>query len=230
MALVNEQRAVRGRRLAPVRHGWQRFCFVGVLSIATIGVGRAGTSIDAPVHNVGDSCTWRVRVSPRDTCTTGINDGAKYTQTVTAVTETGYTAEFAGPREGARFTRAYGKDLAFNVKVKGSHESVRSDVLNFPIEDGKSWATTLFSGNVVTTLNCKAGRIKRSRVAGEELEVVPISCKGTWKNLQSGNSDSAMYEYWYSPVRRNLARWTVFTYFMGKTCADIEYVLESASR
>jgi hypothetical protein len=213
-----------------VPHRWKRFCFIGVLSIAATEVGTAANSIDAPLHNVGDSWTWRVRVSPRDTCTQGINDGAKYTQTITAVTESGYTAEFTGPREGARFTRSYGKDLAFDVKVKGRNESVRSDVLNVPIEDGKSWATTLVSGNVVTTLNCKAGRIKRITVAAEELEVAPISCKGTWKNLQSGNSDSAVYEYWYSPARRNLARWTVFTYFMGKTCADIEYVLESASR
>jgi hypothetical protein len=194
--------------------------------VAASGVVQAADAIEAPLHKVGDRWVWSVRVSLHDQCTNGINADAKLTQTVTAVNESGYTAEFTGPREGARFTRSYGKDLAFSVK-NGS-DILRSDVLNFPIQEGKSWDTTLRSGTVLTNLKCQAEANERLKVGQQELEVSPIVCKGTWNNLQSGNSDQAIYKYWYSPEQRNLVRWTVFTYaYRGtKTCADVEYQLE----
>lgn len=185
-------------------------------------------AIGAPVHAVGDRWVWSVRVSPRDQCTNGIPAGARLIESVTAVTSAGYTAEVTGPREGTKYNRSYGKDLAFKVNVAG--ESVRSDVLNFPIQPGKSWDTTLFGGNVLTILRCQAEAPERLKIGEQDLDVAPITCKGTWKNLQSGNSDQATYKYWYSPDRRNVARRTVFTYMQGGTCADVEYLLESAGR
>ncbi len=184
-------------------------------------------AIGAPVHAVGDQWVWRVRVSPRDRCTNGIAADARLVETVTAVTSAGYVAEVNGPREGTKSSRSYGKDLAFRVTVGG--ESFRSDVLNFPIQPGKSWDTTLFGGNVHTVLNCSAEATERLRIGDRDLEVAPITCKGTWKNLQSGNGDQAIYKYWYSPERRNVARRTVFTYMQGATCADVEYLLEAAT-
>ncbi|HMW16982.1 MAG TPA: hypothetical protein PKN13_08575 [Accumulibacter sp.] len=198
------------------------------LLLATSCFVYAADAIDAPLHKVGDSWVWGVRVNPRDTCTNGINTGAKQSQTVTEVTESGYKAEITGPREGAKFNLSYGKDLAFNVK-DGS-EILRSDVFNFPIQEGRSWDTTLRSGNVLTNLTCKAGGNERLKVGQQEFDVSPIVCEGRWKNQQTGNSDQATYKYWYSPEVRNMVRWTVFTYFRGTTCADLEYQIELSSR
>lgn len=181
-------------------------------------------AIGAPLLAVGDRWVWRARVSAADSCTVGFPADAKLVQAVTAVTGSGYTAEVTGPREGTKSNRSLGKDLAFKVTVGG--ESFRSDVLNFPIQPGKSWETTLLTGTVHTKLSCQAEAFERFKRGGHDLEVAPIVCKGTWKNLQSGNGDQAIYKYWYSPERRNLVRSTVFTYSGGRTCADIEYLLE----
>ena len=189
---------------------------------------NAADAIDAPVHKVGDSWVWSWRVNPRDSCTTGINPGAKMTQTVTEATASGYKAEFTGPREGAKFNRNYGKDLAYNVTNSG--EIFRSDVFQFPSDCGKSWDTTLRGGVVLTNLKCKAGASEKLKVGQEELDVSPIICEGRWKNLTYGNSDQATYKYWYSPEKRNMVKETVFTWYQGKVCADHEYVLESSGR
>lgn len=133
-----------------------------------------------------------------------------------------------GPREGTKCKRSCDKDLAYKVNVAG--ESVRSDVLNFPIEPGKSRDTTLFDGRVLTLPNCRAEAPERLRMGDRDLEVAPIACTGTWKNLQSGSSDQAVHKYWYAPELRDVARRTVLTCLQGGTCADVEYVLDSAGR
>ena len=102
--------------------------------------------------------------------------------------------------------------------------------MNFPIQEGKSWDTTLFGGGILTNLKCKAGVNEKLKVGQQELDVSPIVCEGKWKNLQGGNSDQATYKYWYSPEQRNLVRWTVLTYYQGSTCANHEYQLESSKR
>src|SRR5574337_768306 len=93
-------------------------------------------AMGAPLFAVGDRWVWSARVSGADSCTVGISRDAKRVDTVTAVTGSGYTVEVIGPLEGQKYKRSLGKDLASKVTVNG--ESFRSDVLNFPIQPGKS--------------------------------------------------------------------------------------------
>lgn len=198
----------------------------GTAATAAAAASPAATAaLEAPLHEVGDSWTWSVRVSPQDRCTSGMPAGAKLTHTVVGATSAGYVVEVVGPRDGARSLRAVGRNQTFTVHT--GRELARTDVLGFPIREGKSWATTLAAGEVVTTLKCEAAGLQRMKLGSHELDAAAVNCRGNWNNLRSGNSDQATYKYWYSPQLRNVARWTVFTYAQGATCADIEYELES---
>ena len=147
---------------------------------------------------------------------------------MTKVGDVGHVREVVGPRPGVRFNRTYGKDMTFQVRVQG--EMVRSNPINFPLRPGNTWETTLAGGDVVTTLKCKQEAPERLKVGNEELDVIPFVCNGRWLNIKSGNTNTATYKYWYSPVVGANARQTVLTYASQGVCADIEYRLENYSR
>jgi len=182
-------------------------------------------SIDPPVYQVGDSWTWDVTVNPRDKCTDGISTGAQEIHVVTATTDQGYIVDVAGPQAGSRTERIYQKDLSYETSL--NDKSVKTKLVTFPLGAGGPWDTTLVnkSSGVVTTLTCESGRAELVKVGMQEFDTTPITCKGKWQNLSSGNNDTATYKYWYSSAVGNFVRRTVFTYFRGGACADIEYRL-----
>lgn len=181
--------------------------------------------LEPPKYKIGDSWTWAVTVNPRDACTTNVLAGAKATQVVDAMTDTGYSVAVSGPGTGVNFKRTYSKDLTFSGSAGGV--PVKSNLLNFPLKAGNTWDTSIGNGNVLQTLSCKSAEFESLKVGGEELQVMPIVCTGRWKNLSSNNTDRSTFKYWYSPKVGNFARQTVFTYFQGGTCVDVDWRLES---
>jgi hypothetical protein len=200
---------------------------VGAVALSIVSAARAQTpdAIEAPVHKVGDTWTWVAKMGGSDRCTDAFGNGARTSQTVTEVASSGYVAEVLGPSAGATARRTYALDLSSAIQVQG--ETYKTDVLNFPIRPGNKWDTKLLNGNVFTTLSCEAGAFERIDAAKQIVMAAPITCKGKWKNLQSGNGDSATYRYWYSPDVGNLVRRSVFTYLRGATCSEFEFNLES---
>jgi hypothetical protein len=183
--------------------------------------------VAAPTLSVGDRWEWVVKVGPRDSCTEGVPPNARQSESVTAVSDTGYETEISS--WSGKFNRKYARDMSYDVTVKG--EKIHVNPINFPIGPGSSFDSTIASGSVVTSLSCKQdGSQELMKVGAEELEVIPIVCKGRWHNRQSGNSDGATYKYWYSPVAGTAVRRTVFTYFQGRTCADLEVRLENYNK
>lgn len=200
--------------------------FAGLTCFPLLSLAQDRT--EPPVLAVGDRWQWTAKVNPRDSCTDFIPAGAKVSETVTEVSESGYRVDVTGPGAQTRFFRTYAKDMSFSVRVKG--ELIRSNPINFPLVPGNKWETTLGGGNVVTTLACEQETPTKMKVADEDLAVIPITCKGRWLNTTSNNSDIATYKYWYSPVVGAAVKRTVFTYFRGNICADQEYLLESYGR
>ena len=212
-----------------------RRSFIGLAAtfgIFAIANAQEAPAINSPIRTVGDVWEWSVKVSSRDQCTDGIPAGARVTEIVTAVTPTGHEVEITGPRAATKFSRTYGADMSYQSPA--TPEKFRSLSVQFPLKVGNKWETTFAgsgSGNmVVTTLSCEQGVVERMKVSSAELDVFPITCKGRWKNLSSGNTNTATYRYWYSPIVGNVVKTTVFTYFARGTCADVEYSLESYKR
>jgi hypothetical protein len=121
--------------------------------------------------------------------------------------------------------RVYQKDLSYDSLM--NDKPVKTKLVSFPLGASSPWDTTIFnsSSNVVQTLTCEGGPGERIKLGTQEFDTTPITCKGKWKNLSSGNSDTSTFKYWYSAAVGNFVRRTVFTYSRGNACSDIEYRL-----
>lgn len=204
-----------------------------ILAVAVVAPAVAQTrpAIEAPVYKVGDTWVWGVQVNNRDTCTSGIGNGAKETQVVKTVTDAGYVTEFSGPRQETKFERIYDKSMSFEGSVNGN--AVKSALVSFPLTAEKAWETTLVGGStaiVVTTLKCQSEAPERMKFGAEDVDVVPITCKGNWKNLSFNTGDTATYKQWYAPAVGNFIRRTVFTYYNGRVCVDVDSRLETYTK
>lgn len=195
-----------------------------LLGLALSAAAQPATDVAPPVYKPGDTWTWAAVVSPRDTCS-AVTTGAKLVQTIESVAPDGFTSDISGPQAGVTTKRVHNKDLSYESKAGES--SIKSQILNFPLTAGKAWDTSIGSGNVVQTLSCKSSAVETLAVGGEQYQVVPIVCNGRWKNLSTGSSDQSILKFWYSPKVANFVKQTIFTYFRGGTCVDVEYRLES---
>jgi hypothetical protein len=185
-------------------------------------------SVAGPSPAVGDRWTWNVEVSPRDDCSDAIPKGAQEIETVIRVNDDSYVTETVSPFATTKYSRTYAKDGSYKANLDG--KEIRPNPVAFPLRPGNKWETTLVSARVVTSLECEAEKPERMTAGSENLEVIPVTCNGSWKNRQFNNGDVATYKYWYSPVVGASVRRTVWTRYRGKTCADIEYRLESFAR
>lgn len=186
------------------------------------------SSVSAPTLDLGDRWTWDVIVKPEDNCTTGIPSGAQEVETITRVGAEGHNSRIVGPQPDSQYSRSYAKDGSYRAVLDG--KEVRSTPVAFPLRPGNTWETT-FVGNVaVQSLQCKVEASERIKVGDQLLDVFPITCEGRWRNRQYGNSDKAVYKYWYSPSVGASVRRTVLTWYNGRHCADIEYRLASYVR
>jgi hypothetical protein len=176
----------------------------------------------------GDRWTWNVddRSDTMRGCSPGYPKGAQEIETVTAIGGDTYVTEIVGPGPGSRLERWNFRDGSYRAVLEG--KEIRSSPILFPLAAGKTWETTLV-GAAVTALTCRAGAIETLKLAKGTHDVVPVACKGQWKNTRSGNSGDAEYKYWFSPAVGRSVRRTVSTWSSGSYCADIEYVLESYS-
>lgn len=162
-------------------------------------------------------------------CSPGYPKGAREIETVKRVDEIGYETQIEGPMPDWIYTRKYLNEGTYHARA--GDEQVLAGPMRFPLRPGNSWDATLASSRVVTKLKCEAKKPERMAFGKEEVEVIPIVCEGRWRNLQSGNGNTAEYKYWYSPVVGRNVRQTGFTYgSRGGRCFDAEWNLESYAR
>lgn len=188
-------------------------------------------SSSALVLRIGDRWVWSVedKTSPRmieKGCSSGFPKGAQEIETVTGITDQGYVTEVLGPMPGWRDSRTYMKDGSYRAVSDG--KEIRAGAIRFPVSPGRSWDAVLGGERVVTTLKCEAKSAERMSIGNEDLEVIPVVCEGRWRS--GGNSDTAEYKYWYSPVVGRSVRHTGLTYAWGGTCFNAEWRLENYTK
>ncbi len=203
------------------------FFRITILSIATFGMTTVviAQSIEAPTYRVGESWVYAVKNRSVADCSGSAKAEDKETQTIIEINDAGYVAEITLAAEARTYKSKLAKNLS-TTDVRDGKQIV-FDALNFPLKTGNTWDTTRSSGNVVTKLTCQQEEPEKMKVGADDFQVVPISCKGRWTNVASGGTNQATYKFWYSADIGNFVRRTIFTYYSGGKCVDVDARLES---